>query len=156
MSKAKSKNQKQRVGKSLDDTITKPRRTVADLREDWLLWYKICVLVYDLHNMAKDKTCERRLLQTTDELYISAPYFTDEEAVAIKAAHVDSSGTSLEDALTTNLQTFFDKRRASGDCRPCGPHDMVPVYLSSFGMEKMEVEDEKSVARVRRSGLRAG
>lgn len=26
----------------------KSYRTVADLRGDWLLWYKICVLIYDV------------------------------------------------------------------------------------------------------------
>lgn len=102
--------------------------------------------------MAKDKACERRTLQTTDELYISAPYFTADEAVAIKSALVDAD-TSLEQAITSNLQSFFEKRRASGDCRPCGPHDMVPVYLSCFGIDKAELDDDKFVSRLRRSGL---
>ncbi|KAK4505228.1 hypothetical protein PRZ48_003191 [Zasmidium cellare] len=153
MSKSKAKRKNNSPGGS-SDASTKPCRTVADLRENWALWYKICVLVYDLHNMAKDKTCEKRLLQTTDELYISAPYFSNEEAVAIKAAEVDSEGASLQEAITTNLQNFFEKRKASGDCRPCGPHDMVPVYLSCFGIEKAEIEDAKFVGRVRRFGLK--
>lgn len=106
--------------------------------------------------MAKDKSCERRLSQTTDELYISAPYFTAEEAAAIKAALVDAGDMSLEQAITSNLQNFFEKRRASGDSRPCGPHDMAPVYLSCFGIEKEELEDDKFVGRVRRSGLGSG
>lgn len=103
--------------------------------------------------MAKDKSCERRLLQTTDELYISEPYFTAEEAAATKAALVDAGDMSLEQAITSSLQNFFDKRQASGDCRPCGPHDMAPLYLSCFGIEKGDLEDDKFVARVRRSGL---
>lgn len=64
-------------------------------------------------------------------------------------------GTTVEQAISTDLENFFEKRRASGDCRPCGPHDMVPVYLSRFGIEKAEIEDEKFVSRVRRSGLGA-
>ncbi|CAI6332864.1 unnamed protein product [Periconia digitata] len=131
---------------------TKAIRTVADLREDKDIWYKICVLIYDLRN-AKDKTSENRTLQTTDELYLSMPYFSPDEAAAIKAARLDD-GHTLEHAITTSLQNFFEKRRASGDCRPCGPHDMVPVYMTCFGIEKSEIEDEKLLSRIRRSGLK--
>lgn len=102
--------------------------------------------------MTKDRTCESRTLQTTDAFYISAPYFSDDEAAIVKSAVV-TPGTSVEQAIANNLENFFEKRRASGDCRPCGPHDMVPVYLSCFGIEKAEIEDEKFVSRVRRSGL---
>lgn len=121
--------------------------TVADLREHPGLWYKLCVLVYDLRNMTKDKTCERRTLQTTDPLYISEPYFDAQEAMAIKHAIVPS-GMSVEQDINAQLEHFFEKRRASGDCRPCGPHDMVPVYLACFGIDKAEIEDEKFVSRL--------
>lgn len=105
--------------------------------------------------MSKDKTSENRTLQTTESLYISSPYFSINEATAIKAVVVDAAGspTSLEQAITISLQNFFEKRRASGDWRPCGPHDLVPLYLACFGMERAEIEEEKFVSRVRRSGL---
>lgn len=102
-------------------------KTVSELRQDSNLSYKICALIYDLKNMAKDKSCENRTLQTTDALYISAPYFTPGEAAIVKAALVDRHlATTVEDKITSDLATFFEKRRASGDSRPCGPHDMVP------------------------------
>lgn len=130
----------------------KTNYTLSELRDNRDLWYKICVLIYDLRHMTKDKTCESRTLQTTDAFYISAPYFSDDEAAIVKSAVV-TPGTSVEQAIANNLENFFEKRRASGDCRPCGPHDMVPVYSSCFGIEKAEIEDEKFVSRVRRSGL---
>lgn len=126
--------------------------TLAELRDNPDMWYKICLLIYDLRNMTKDKTCENGTLQTIDALYISAPYFSDEEAAIVKNATM-TPGASIEQAINTNLENFFEKREASGDCRPCGPHDMVPVYLSCFGIDKSEIEDEKFVSRVRRSGL---
>jgi hypothetical protein len=45
---------------------------------------QIKVLIHDLCNI-KDPQSEARTLRTTDELYISAPYFTGEEAANIKA-----------------------------------------------------------------------
>lgn len=137
-------------------TLAKPARksdsTLAELRNDRDLWYKVCVLLYDLHNLRKDKTCESRTLQTTDPQYISAPYFSDEEAATVKGT-VLTTGFTVEEAITKELENFFEKRKASGDWRPCGPHDMAPMYLSVFGIDKSEIEDEKFVSRIKRSGL---
>jgi hypothetical protein len=126
--------------------------TLSDLRQDVNLWYKICVLIYDLRNMPKDPSCLRRLTPTIDVHYISEPYFSPDEAAAVKGALVEAN-TSIEDAITSSLQGFAEKRKASGDFRPCGPHDLVPVYLACFGTERAEIEDEKFVSRLRRSGL---
>ena len=37
---------------------------------------------------------------------------------------------TVEEVIQTRLSNFFNKRKASGDARPCGPHDMLPIYLS--------------------------
>jgi len=154
------------------------------------------VLLYDLCNIASDRTAESRTLATTDELYISAPYFTPAEATLVKTTLVlppvlneipefeilefeeegdeedvespqnrpeeelASSQTPLplnpitiEEAIKSCLQNFFEKRRASGDARPCGPHDMGPIYLAVFGVAKDELKDEKFLSRLRRAGL---
>jgi hypothetical protein len=124
-------------------------------------------------------------LCTTDELYISAPYFTPEESLLIKNTVVSppiltdipefealefdediNSGTNeppkevapektltIEEATTSCLQNFFAKRRASGDARPCGPHDMGPIYKAVFGITTEELKDEKFLGRLRRTGL---
>ncbi|GAB7339389.1 hypothetical protein MBLNU457_6027t1 [Dothideomycetes sp. NU457] len=144
MAKSKAKN---KASAARADVVksTKPL-TLTELRNSSDLWYKVRVLIYDLQNMKKDKTCENRTLQTTDPLYISAPYFSADEAAAVKNTVVDTSGgttITLEEKMSSSLENFFEKRRASGDCRPCGPHDLVPVYLECFGMEKGDIVDEK-------------
>ncbi|KAE8451623.1 hypothetical protein EG329_003080 [Mollisiaceae sp. DMI_Dod_QoI] len=48
---------------------------------------------------------------------------------------------TIEQAIHTHLSSFLEKRKASGDSRPCGPHDLAPVYMSVFGVEKSEVEE---------------
>jgi hypothetical protein len=126
--------------------------TLAGLRDDRNLWYKICVLTYDLCNLQKDRNSEKRTLCTTDELYISTPYFSPDEAIRIKTATLED-GNTIEEAITSSLTNFFEKRRASGDARPCGPHDMAPVYRLCFGIDKAEIEDERFLSRVKRSGL---
>nr|OQO31038.1 hypothetical protein B0A51_03744 [Rachicladosporium sp. CCFEE 5018] len=145
---------KNKADKSSTIPIASPKSysTLADLRADRDIWYKILVLIYDLRNIKNDKASENRTLQTVDPIYISTPYFTPEEAEAVKAVKIDND-TTLEQAITKALENFFEKRRASGDARPCGPHDMVPVYLECFGVEKGEIEEERFVSRVRRSGL---
>jgi hypothetical protein len=172
-------------------TTTKPKSTMATERLPALqanhdLWYKIHVLLHDLCNIATDRTAESRTLATTDELYISAPYFTIDEAVLIKQTQIlpptlqeipefelleydeqDTNGkntviekdmssvslVSVEEAIKGCLENFFEKRRASGDARPCGPHDMSLIYLAVFGISKAELKDEKFLSRLRRAGL---
>ena len=60
---------------------------------------------------------------------------------------------TLEQAIHNRLANFFDKWGASGDSRPCGPHDMVPIYVSVLGIGKEELRDERFLGRLRRSGL---
>lgn len=60
---------------------------------------------------------------------------------------------TVEEAIKEGLAGVFDKRRASGDSRPCGPHDMAPIYEEVFGIEPSELRDERFLSRVRRSGL---
>ena len=150
--------------------------TLSELKGNRNVWYKIHVLIYDLCNIKNDRSSESRIERTVDELYISEPYFTTSEAAFIKATLVEitkstediidnevisneevNSATkgfkAVEEAIKERLSNFYDKRKASGDFRPCGPHDMVPVYLSVFGIPRGELEDERFLGRLRRSGL---
>lgn len=165
------------------------KTTLSVLRQELDLWYRIHVLLYDLNNVANDPSSERRICSTTNELYISEPYFTDSEAIRVRTAIVDgtldntdeiidapanitveaeegtpgastsdSTSTLTEDAtveevIHSRLSNFFVKRKASGDARPCGPHDMLPIYLSVFGVGKEGLKDEHFLSRLRRSGL---
>lgn len=146
---------------------------------------QINVLLYDLCNIYKDRAAEARTLCTTDELYISAPYFTLEEAALIKNTAISppilaeipefealeleeymnvenneppkevalQKTLTIEEAITSCLQNFFAKRRASGDARPCGPHDMAPIYKAVFGITTDELKNEQFLRRLRRTGL---
>ena len=151
------------------------KTTLSALRQDLELWYRIQVLLYDLSKVARDPQSEKRVSSTTHPLYISEPYFSDSESTRILTAVIDDStnvqamtapypnsdddkpnlpeGTTIEEAIYDRLTNFLDKRKASGDARPCGPHDMVPVYGSIFGIPKEKLEDERFLARLRRSGL---
>lgn len=183
-------------------TPTSATLTTSSLVSDPSLGYKIRVLLYDLQNMAKDRSCEARTSGITDELYLSQPYFTPNEASRIKSAVVDhaipsftaeedvdvedfedvevgiedfddfevevedfseqakqttpSSPTTqhtVEETIHLQMATFFEKRRASGDARPCGPHTIAPLYRAVFGISKDELQDDKFLGRLRRCGL---
>ena len=129
--------------------------TLYDLQQDTDMWYRIKVLLYDLSNIASDSLSERRLSSTTNELYISDHYFTCIESARILSTLISTQEPqeSIQSAIQQQLATFFDKRRASGDARPCGPHNMVPVYGRAFGIEKDELKDERFLNCLRRSGL---
>ena len=160
------------------------------LRRDLDLWYRLHVLLYDLSNVASDTLSDQRICSTINELYLSEPYFNDDEAIRIRTAIVDSifegadkttdtnidlipefkveetasapmpdgtstanKDTTVEEVIHSRLSGFFEKRKASGDARPCGPHDMLPVYLSTFDVDKEALKDERFLSRLRRSGL---
>ncbi|KAH8898601.1 hypothetical protein GQ53DRAFT_816836 [Thozetella sp. PMI_491] len=81
---------------------------------------------------------------------------TESTAIAIHAfvhAPATAEGTTVEQAIQSSLQNFFKKRQASGDARPCGPHDLAPIYERVFGVTATEGKDEKFLARLRRNGL---
>lgn len=151
------------------------KTTLSALRQDLDLWYRIQALLYDLSKVAHDPQSEKHISSTTHALYISEPYFSMSESTRILTAVTDDSkivetvapscpntdddkpdlpkGTTIEEALYDRLANFLDKRKASGDARPCGHHDMVAVYGSIFGIPKEKLEDERFLARLRRSGL---
>jgi hypothetical protein len=76
------------TGKSETTSKEGLKTTLADLQANFDFWYKIRVLLHDLCNIANDRAAEARTLGTTDELYISAPYFTPDEVALIKTTMV--------------------------------------------------------------------
>ncbi|CAG7556646.1 unnamed protein product [Fusarium equiseti] len=148
--------------------------TSSAVGADPTLGYKVRVLLYDFLNVTKDNNSEKRINCTTDEHYISGPYFDNTQAAIIKAATVDvdldrytedngtedldsvmvsQKGQSFEDAVRALLSSFIDKRRASGDVRPCGPHHLAPMYAKFFGIDMEELKEAKFLSRLRRSGI---
>ncbi|KAI4138405.1 MAG: hypothetical protein LQ341_004683 [Variospora aurantia] len=140
---------------------------LSEIQSNPDLWYRVQVLLHDLSNVGNDILSEKRLSATTNELYISAPYFTEAEAAQILSTLVEPSKPSeesiapspniitatIQDTIHQGLAHFFDKRKASGDSRPCGPHDMLPIYLDVFKLQKGDLKNEKFLGRLRRSGL---
>ncbi|ETS86969.1 hypothetical protein PFICI_00797 [Pestalotiopsis fici W106-1] len=179
MAKSKNRGPKPMAASS---AASSPQTTSA-LGNNPFLGYKIRVLLHDLRSMSKDRASEQRTLATTDALYISGPYFTPEEVTCVKNAVIDHEIPSIEDneygdngeqddepsrykaatgishpatvetAIHTRMARFLDKRKASGDARPCGPHDIAPLYEAVFGIQQDEMRNEKFLARLQRQGL---
>ena len=171
-----AKNSRKSTNKQSHNHAKEVKTTLSTLRQDADLWYRINVLLHDLNNIGSDPFAEKRLSLTTHELYISAPYFSESGATKLlstvidcatqvtvtedeSASSIEAPSSSslemivLEEAIHNRLASFFDKRRASGDSRPCGPHDMLPIYASIFGIGKGELQDERFLSRLRRSGV---
>jgi hypothetical protein len=158
-------------------------KTTTAIASDPILGFKLRVLLYDFLNVTKDPNAERRINNTTDEHYISLPYFSQAEVSLVKSAIVDADlsrsaalpgdahedgermgnesinlaiqglgGKSFGEVVRALLTSFFDKRRASGDTRPCGPHHLAPLYALLFGVNLREMQDENFLGRLRRSG----
>jgi len=153
-------------------------KTTTAIASDQTLGFKVRVLLYDFTSIATDPNSERRINKTTDEHYISSPYFTDAEVQTIKAAKVDLDisppggsletpvgeedaepdheeieGASFDTALRKLPERFIEKRRASGDSRPCGPHHLAPMYASLFGIDLKELKEENFLRRLRKGGI---
>ncbi|KAI0152914.1 hypothetical protein GGR57DRAFT_503423 [Xylariaceae sp. FL1272] len=129
--------------------------TVSALGSDLDIAHRLRVLLFDLKGVRKNLASKQRLTLTIDKVYISRPYFTEEEATLFKSAVVDHEihhtdaefddddgddggslqTTVMEDAkpprtVQEHIQTrmaSFSKRRASGDARP-GSHYLAPIY----------------------------
>lgn len=87
----------------------------------------------------------------------------DDEILGTTSLNADGAGqantaaghdqTVVEDTIHSRLANFFEKRRASGDARPCGPYDMGPVYKTGFGISTSDLQDERFLGRLKRQGL---
>lgn len=180
MGKGKDKSRLQDVSPNTRAIQTQDAalKTTTAIASDQILGFKVRVLLYDFTSIATDPNSERRINKTTDEHYISSPYFTHAEVDAIKAAKVDLvidapmgfgethtgeentesnheelEGASFDTALRKLLERFIEKRRASGDSRPCGPHHLAPMYASLFGIDLNEVKEENFLRRLRKGGI---
>jgi hypothetical protein len=78
---------------------------------------------------------------------------TDSEIKGKAKENAVPETTKIREAINSFFQNFLKKRKASGDARPCGAHDMVPFYKVVFGITTEELKNEKFLSRLRRSGL---
>ncbi|KAM3427448.1 hypothetical protein MY4824_009440 [Beauveria thailandica] len=152
-------------------TSTLPTTTSA-VAADPILGFKMRLLIHDFINVEKDANAARRIDRTTHPHYISLPYFTQQQANVVEAAIVDTipvveqgqgqehlavlanvpseQGQRFDAALEAYFQKFFEKRRASGDARPCGPHSLAPVYALLFGIDTKELDNAQFQGRLRK------
>ncbi|KAM3497281.1 hypothetical protein MY10362_009364 [Beauveria mimosiformis] len=148
--------------------------TTSAVAADPFLGFKMRLLIHDFINVDKDANAARRINSTTHPHYISLPYFSQQQAYAVEAAIVDTipaveqdqgheqehlavlasipsqQGQRFDVALGAFFQNFFEKRRASGDARPCGPRSLAPVYALLFGIDMKELYSAKFQRRVRK------
>jgi hypothetical protein len=150
-------------------------KTNTAIASDPTLGYKFRVILHDFLNVVKDPNSEQRINATTDEHYISLPYFNQDEATVIKSAIVDDNlsqhdlgalfaryahevdeeegeerrgerendpgsvievlgDKTLDGVVRALLMSFLEKRRASGDSRPCKPHHLAPMFAALLGL----------------------
>lgn len=142
--------------------------TQIQVRDDPTLGYRLMFLLYDLKHLDQSPQSAKRLNTTTNVHYVSEPYFTPAQAAAVKHATVcevsqksvsytlDKSmiGKTVEEALGLHLGGFLNKRQASDDKRPCGPHDILPLYTALFGLDKACLDDESFLRRLKKDRLR--
>ncbi|KAF4435297.1 C6 transcription factor [Fusarium acutatum] len=173
MGKNKSKNNSTGAASSAPANAFTTTSTIA---ADPILGYRIRALLRDFLNVTKDSRSQKRLNSTIDEHYISAPYFDEGQAAMVKAAIIDvdlvkhasaaaddiedigrdlisQQGKSFETAVGTLLGGFLDKRGASGDARPCGPHHLAPLCAKFLGIDLEELKEDKFLGRLRRAGI---
>jgi hypothetical protein len=77
------------TNKAASSTMNVTMPTTSVLAADPRLGYKVRVLIHDLLNVTKDPNSERRINSTTNEHYISTPYFDKSQSEVIKSAIVD-------------------------------------------------------------------
>lgn len=109
------------------------------------LWYRLHVLVFDLRHF-EDKGAEKsheRLDSSKDEIYLGAPYFSEEEAKLIKSYEVD--GMPLSEVIQTTMADKLarPKRINAQDYRPCGAHDIAPIVESAFDNKHTKLNKSK-------------
>ncbi|KXH41265.1 hypothetical protein CNYM01_04624 [Colletotrichum nymphaeae SA-01] len=175
------KANKKKLATAQAPSETSPKLTTSFINADPILGYKIRVLIHDFLKESKEPDAQRRIDSTTEVNYISGPYFDQEQAKQVKEATVDVelqistsaatqdnhegdeneerdsrvriSGLTVEEAIETVMNGFLDERRASGDARPCGPHDLAPMYAALFGKQLLELQSPRFLRRLRRSGV---
>ena len=117
--------------------------SLAELKTDSKVWYKIHVLLYDLRHFEQSDVSRSRLERVVDPSYIGEPYFNQEEAEKIKGARLDGDKTIsalIEETLNERLTRRMKKRVESGDYRVCAAHDVAPILEKALGIKPKDLE----------------
>ena len=129
--------------------------TIADLRANNTLWYKLHVFIFDLHHFASCPASQARLDSIIDASYLGLPYFTAAEAAQIKNTKTEDNSTSksgvsmtLEESMRQTMEERMQRRMArhaeSGDFRVCAAHDLAPILERALRVRWKDVKQDKA------------
>lgn len=130
--------------------------SIAEVKANVSLWYRIHVFLYDLRNFRERADSHTRLETVVDVSYIGLPYFKPEEAEMLKSMMFDGKtlGSLIEVTLQERLEKRMKKRVESGDYRVCAAHDVAPVLEKVFGINpKLLAKNKTFLELIDRSGL---
>ncbi|KAF7179288.1 hypothetical protein CNMCM7691_008221 [Aspergillus felis] len=132
-----------------NNTINPP--STADLQNSITiptLWYRLHVLLFDLQHFNQRPDSRGRLETVTDLSYIGSPYFTDDEATAIKntVVHGKTLAQIIEQELQERLERRNKKRVDSGDFRVCAAHELAPILAGALCMNLKQLDRDKRFA----------
>ena len=120
--------------------------SLAELKTDSDIWYKIHVLLYDLRHFEQSNVSQSRLETVIDPSYLGEPYFNPEEAEKINGARLDADKTLsllIEETLNERLERRMKKRVESGDYRVCAAHNVAPILEKAFGIKPKDLERDQ-------------
>ena len=120
--------------------------SLAELKTDSCIWYKIHVLLYDLRHFEQSNISQSRLETVIDPSYLGEPYFNSDEAERIKGTRLEGDKTLsvlIEETLNEWLERRMKKRVESGDYRVCTAHDVAPILEKALGIKLKALERDQ-------------
>ncbi|KAF1996444.1 hypothetical protein P154DRAFT_443362, partial [Amniculicola lignicola CBS 123094] len=140
--------------------------TVADLRENKSLWYKLHVYIYELQHSRSNENSRGRLELLIDPLYLGEPCFSDAEREINPLPSQRSLGLTNERPRTLrSILDYFSSRlekRVEGrvketkDWRVCAAHDLAPAFEEILGVKAKDRKINKEfTSLVKRKRLKA-
>jgi hypothetical protein len=145
-------------------TATTTTHTIADLRSNNALWYKLHDFIYDLRNLSSNDASRDRIDTIVASNYIGMPYFTEHESeILLNTTTNPLTGETLRAAVDSFLSQVVAQRLQNdgvmskkNDYRVCTNHDIAPIFEQAFGVRAKELgKDEKFVKMLRKKGLEA-
>jgi hypothetical protein len=139
-------------------TLSSPKYTTEEIRQDCKLWYKIHVFIYDLRNFRSNDKSRDRLDSVVDTYYLGLPYFNATEADKILHTIGDvETGRTLKELLDDFFSQKLEKRKKSrmeetADYRVCAAHDLAPIFEKVFRVHPKDLAKNKGFIKVLNKG----
>lgn len=141
-------------------TTSKPP-TIAHIKQTPTLWYKLHILLLDLHTFKDRPDSRARLECITDMHYIGSPYFTPSESTLLKSLDISPLsklrlGAYIASEIREKLEARSEKggRGGKADFEICTSHDIAPIFEEVMGVRAREVGRNKVFLKcVRKYGL---